>query len=158
MQILFHYFTLLYALPTELRICWLYPQQRRKIFSKRGYSGYDTKFHLVMRFWCHYLPVYSDRSPVGWGCRIHQLHFCKGLIPPPNRCPGYDIKQSDGKTPALGDLGNVKYPFIAIAPRSTLTRSVSSWKGPVYGSNRTKYANKWQMLNCDCYIAILETI
>ena len=52
-------------------------------------------------------------SPVGWGCRIHQLHICSG-VRPPNECPGYDIKQSDGA------LGNVVYPFTAIVPRSTL--------------------------------------
>ena len=22
--------------------------------------------------------------PVGWGCRIHRLHFCRGLRPPPS--------------------------------------------------------------------------
>ena len=29
---------------------------------------------------------------------------------------------------------------------------------PIKVSNRTKRANKWLMINCDCYIAILETI
>ena len=41
-------------------------------------------------------------------------------------CPGYDIKQSGAKTPVL-ELGGVKYPFIAIAPRSILTGSGSNW-------------------------------
>ena len=31
----------------------------------------------------------------------------------------------------------MEYPFIAIAPRFTRTRSGSTWKGPIYGSNRT---------------------
>ena len=35
--------------------------------------------------------------------------------------PGYDTKQSDGA------LGNTEHPFIAIAPRSTLTRRGSTW-------------------------------
>ena len=36
--------------------------------------------------------------PIGWGCRIHRLHFCRGVRHPPlNECPGYDIKQSDGE-------------------------------------------------------------
>ena len=29
-------------------------------------------------------------------------------------------------------------PFIAIAPRSNLARSCSTWEGPIYGSNRIK--------------------
>ena len=41
--------------------------------------------------------------------------------------PGYDTKPSDIEAPDLELLGNVKYPFIAIAPRSTLTQSRSTW-------------------------------
>ena len=40
-------------------------------------------------------------------------------------------------------LRNVEYLFIAITPRSTLTRSCSAKKGPIYGLNRTV----WH-LNC----------
>ena len=37
----------------------------------------------------------------------------------PNECPGYDTKQSDGKSSSnVNTLGNAKYPFIAMAPRS----------------------------------------
>ena len=57
--------------------------------------------------------------PVGWGCRIHWLHLCRG-VRPPNECPGYDTKQSDGEVPAMLGPWNTEYPFIAIAPRSTL--------------------------------------
>ena len=40
----------------------------------------------------------------------------------------YDTKQSDGEAPLmLVALGNAKYHFIAIVPRSTLTRSGSTW-------------------------------
>ena len=66
--------------------------------------------------------------PVGSGCRIHRLLLCRGVRPPPNECPRYDTKQPDGddtKQPA-GALGNAEYPFIAIAPRSTLARSGST--------------------------------
>ena len=39
---------------------------------------------------------------------------------PPNECPGYDTKQSDGwGSSNAGALGNAEHPFIAIAPRST---------------------------------------
>ena len=34
--------------------------------------------------------------------------------------------------------GNAEHPIIAIAPRSTLTWSGSTWSGPIYELNRTK--------------------
>ena len=34
-------------------------------------------------------------SPVMWDCRTHRQHLYI------NKCPGYDIKHSDGKAPAL---------------------------------------------------------
>ena len=38
-----------------------------------------------------------------------------------NECPGYDIKQSDSEAPVMLEfLVNLEYPFIAIAPMSTL--------------------------------------
>ena len=40
-----------------------------------------------------------------------------------NECPGYDTKRS-GEVP--GDWGNVEYPFIVIAPKSTLARNGST--------------------------------
>ena len=40
---------------------------------------------------------------------------------PPNECPGYDTRQSDGEVPAV-----LEYPIIAIAPSSTLARSGST--------------------------------
>ena len=46
-----------------------------------------------------------------------------------------------------GDLRNVEYSFIVIAPRSTLIRCSSTWYGPIYGSNRTKLCN-YTKLNC----------
>ena len=49
----------------------------------------------------------NEFRPVGWGCRTRQLH----------KCPRYNIKQS------AGALGNAKYPFIAIVPRSIQAQS-----------------------------------
>ena len=48
---------------------------------------------------------------------------------PPNKCPEYDSKQHDGEVSVVLDhcLGYTEYPFIAIAPRSTLARSGSIW-------------------------------
>ena len=43
-------------------------------------------------------------SSVGWGCRIHQLHLCRGIRLPLNKCLGYDLKQSDGEAPVLLEL------------------------------------------------------
>ena len=64
----------------------------------------------------------TNVCPVGWGCRIHQLHFCRGVKKkPPNECPGYNTKQSNGEVSVMpGALGNAEHLFIAIAPRSTL--------------------------------------
>ena len=65
---------------------------------------------------------------VSWGCRIYWLHLCRGVRLPRHECPGYDTKQSDGEVPVMLELlGNVEHPFITIAPRSTLTRSGSTW-------------------------------
>ena len=46
----------------------------------------------------------------------------------PNECPGYDTKQSDDEVPVMLELWEMReYPFNAIVPRSTLTRSGSTW-------------------------------
>ena len=42
--------------------------------------------------------------PVGWGCRIHRLHLCRGVRHPQNECPRYDTKQSDSEVPAMLEL------------------------------------------------------
>ena len=61
---------------------------------------------------------------------MHQLYFCRGVIKPtPNESSRYDTKQSDGEAPVLEFLGNVEYPFTAIAHRSILALTG--------GSNRT---------------------
>ncbi len=65
--------------------------------------------------------------PVGWDCRIHRLLLCRGFKTPPNECPGFDTKQSDDEAPVMLEvLGNVKHPFIAIAPWSDLALSSST--------------------------------
>ena len=45
--------------------------------------------------------------PVSWGCRIHRLHLCRG-VRPPNECPRYDTKQSDGKVPVMLELWEMR--------------------------------------------------
>ena len=54
-----------------------------------------------------------------WICRAVRLS---------NEYPGYDIKQSDRKTPVMPKLWIMRSTlFIAITPSSTLTRSGSTW-------------------------------
>ena len=48
------------------------------------------------------------RHSVDWGCRIHQLYFCRGVRKTPtNECPRYDTKQSDGEAPVMLELWRV---------------------------------------------------
>ena len=83
--------------------------------------GKFTTYVTIAFIW--FLSVLCNR--VGWGSRIHRLHFCKGLRPLCNNCSGYDGWQwgfSDTEA-----LVNAEHPFIAIAPRSTLAQSGSTW-------------------------------
>ena len=72
-----------------------------------------------------------------------QQHICvseERWEPSPNDCPGHDTNWWWGFSNA-GVLGNVEYPFIAIAPKPTLAWCGSTWYGPIYGSNGTKLCN-----------------
>ena len=41
-------------------------------------------------------------NPVGWSCRIHRQHLCRGEAPSPtNECPEWDIKPSDVEAPEI---------------------------------------------------------
>ena len=40
---------------------------------------------------------------VAWGFSIHRLHLFRGGKTPPNQCPGYDTKQSNGEVPVILD-------------------------------------------------------
>ena len=46
-------------------------------------------------------------------------------------------------------LRNTVYRFIPIAPKSTLTRSGSIWKGPIVGFNRTIVNLNWDSRETD---------
>ena len=46
--------------------------------------------------------------PVSWGCIIYQLLLCRGVRPPPNECPSYDTKQSDGEVQAVLELWGMR--------------------------------------------------
>ena len=61
---------------------------------------YKCKFLFSVR----YIQVHDwiFFSPISWDGRIHWLHLYRVVSPPPlNKCPGYDIKWSDGEAPAL---------------------------------------------------------
>ena len=71
-------------------------------------NWYLTLVILFIKYFC----------PVGWDCRIHWLHLCRGIRPPHQRVSWIWHKtlwwwsSSDA-----GALGNAEYFFIAIAPR-----------------------------------------
>ena len=55
--------------------------------------------------------------PVGWGCRIHWLHLCRGIRPPPTWVSWYDTKQSDGEVPAVLELWGMRStPLLPLLP------------------------------------------
>ena len=64
---------------------------------------------------------------VGWGCRIHRLLLCNGIrlllwvFCIWHQTIWWWCSSNSGA------LRNEEYPFIAIAPRSTLSRSGSTW-------------------------------
>ena len=59
--------------------------------------------------------------PVSGDSRIHQLHLCREVRPPPSRTGILDMTLNH-----LIVLEYVEYPFIAITPKSTLT-----WNGRI---------------------------
>ena len=87
------------------------------------------EFHHQM-LECHIQDTLT-RCPVGWACRIYQLLLCRG-VGPPNECPGYDSKQSDGEVPVMLEL-HCHRSQVHSGPRV-----VAPDKGPIYWLNRPK--------------------
>ena len=55
--------------------------------------------------------------PSRQGCRILWLHLCRGVRPPPTKCPGYDTKQSDGEVPVMLELWGIwSTPSLPLLP------------------------------------------
>ena len=46
--------------------------------------------------------------PIGWVCRIHRLHLCRGVRPLPNECPVYDTRHSDGEVPVMLEIWEMR--------------------------------------------------
>ena len=79
--------------------------------------------------------------PVGRGSRIHRLHLCRGVRHPhpPNGCPGYDTKQSDGEVPVMLLLWGMRStPSLPLFPGPLWPRVVEPDKSPINGLNETK--------------------
>ena len=52
-----------------------------------------------------YIYIYIHVSPVDWSNRIHRLQLYREVkVPPLNKQPGYDIKQSDGEVLVILEL------------------------------------------------------
>ena len=74
-------------------------------------SNYTSSCQNIARYFTH-----SNKSQVGWGCRIHQLYLCR-VLHSLNKCPGYDIKQSDSDVPVMLELwGKQSTPLLPSLP------------------------------------------
>ena len=75
-----------------------------------------TLVNLLLQYSSHF-KLYSS-CLVSWGCRIHQLLFCRWVRPPPkNKCPGYDAKQSDTEVPVMLALWRMQNtPLLPLFP------------------------------------------
>ena len=62
---------------------------------------------------------------VSWGCRIHWLHFSRGVKLLQRVSWIWHERIWWGSFSNVGALGNGEYSFIAIVPRSILARSIS---------------------------------
>ena len=107
---------------------------------------YDAKLNYLKKKKktnCFDISVYC---PVGWGCRIHRLHLCRGVRHPSNNeCPWYDTKQSDGEK--SWNFCECGVPLHCHLSPVHSGRSGSICSDPIYGSNRTKLCS-YAKLNC----------
>ena len=77
---------------------------------------------IIISYWKLYNCLQKEKTnfncSVGWGCKIYWLHICREVRPPPpNECPGYDTKQSDGKAPIMLELwGMQSTPSLPLLP------------------------------------------
>ena len=71
---------------------------------------YPVMSSLIYMCVCVYICIDSFICPVGWGCRIHRLHICRGVTLP-YECPGYGTKESDDETPVMLELWECGVPL-----------------------------------------------
>ena len=83
------------------------------------------------------LPLTQVYCPVGWGCKIHWLHLCRGVRPPLTSVLYMTLNNLIVRFQWCWSFGDAEHLFIDIAPRSTVARNGSIWSRPIYGLNRT---------------------
>ena len=66
----------------------------------------------------------KNNCPVGWGCRIHQRHICRG-VRHPQWVSWYDTKRSDGKAQVML-WGMRSIPSLPLLPDPLWPRMVAS--------------------------------
>ncbi len=67
-----------------------------------------------------------DHGLVDWGCRIHWMHFCRGVRSLPNEYPGYDTKQFDDEVTVILELWGMRStPSLPSLPSPLWSRVVA---------------------------------
>ena len=72
------------------------------------------------------LVLINNTSHVSWVCRIHRIHLCWGVRQQPKSVRDMTLNNMMARLQPWS-LGNVEYPFIAIARMPTQTQSGSTW-------------------------------
>ena len=129
---------------TRKVVFWYCKLQAAKMNNSSYFQSWNQSetFPVILYLGERRIPVWNSGS-VGWGCKIYWLHLCRrGKTPsPPNRCPGYDMKQSDGEAPVMLELWGVWSTTSLL-----LDRSGSTWCGPIYGSKNCVQTNEWSVI------------
>ena len=93
----------------------------------------NHRINVVQDYYKHLKHLFD--CPVGWGCRIHRQHLCRGIRPQPT---GYDTKQSDSGVPIILELWGMRStPSLPLLPGSLWLGVVAPDKRLIYGLNRT---------------------
>ena len=96
-------------------------------------------------------------NPVGWSCKIHRLHLCRGVKLPPHESPRYNFKPSDSEASGMLELwGMWSTPSLPLLPGPLWPGMVAPEKGSIYESNRTRSHLNWVQTNDLCWIELLE--
>ena len=100
-------------------------------------SEFISNYHLLIstlgKVWT---PLSPPLSQSAWAVEYTDCTSAEGVCPPPTSVLYMTLNNLMVRFQQCWGLGNTEYPFIAIAPRSTLARRGSTWQGPIYGLNR----------------------
>ena len=96
-------------------------------------SKVNTSRNTVYNIYIYiYIYIYISKvlhiypCPVGWGCRIHRLHLCRGYNRF-NECPRYNTRQSGGEFPVMLELWGMRStPSLPLLPDPLWPRMVAS--------------------------------